>query len=510
MFGMEFDLAGSFTRVERVGTRANQIMVAGEFATWPLSPTPKDGLHAISNENWKLTLAKLMFGLHEYEEPYAPSFRSLISYFIRRDREGGMEEPMKQTGKQRLVDQQVNVSFLMGLDWSVAREWQAVRDREKSLEQLKKSFGEGAFGTVIGSAASIRSELIVAQDRVNRLRSAVATFKVVEEYHDLEREASSLTSQLATLADDSVLDWRYIANLEQATIEETPPERTDLESLYREAGAVLPQLVRRRFDDVRTFHDSVVKNRRAYLQGEIDTVRRRISERETAKTKLDGRRAEIMSILKSAGALEHFLLLQAELARTESQLEALRQKHETAAALESGGLKLRVERAHLLERLRQDYVEQASVIEDAVLTFRRISSQLYEEGKAGTLTIEPTENGPIFDPHIPGEKSKGVNNMRIFCFDMMLMELSIRRGRSPRILIHDSHLFDGVDERQVGKALAVGAKLAGDQGFQYIVTMNSDDVPRELPAEFDPGKYALQVKVTDASEDGGLFGFRFE
>src|SRR5262249_55021170 len=155
-------------------------------------------------------------------------------------------------------------------------------------------------------------------------------------------------------------------------------------------------------------------------------------------------RAELMTVLRSAGALEHFVALQGELTKAEAYAESVKQRHDAAEALETGDLKLKVERAHLVERLRQDYTEQAAAIEDAVLTFRNISSLLYENDQAGTLTITPTENGPVFDPHMPGEKSKGVNNMRIFCFDMMLMILSLQRGRSPGFLIHDSHLFDGV------------------------------------------------------------------
>ena len=42
-------------------------------------------------------------------------------------------------------------------------------------------------------------------------------------------------------------------------------------------------------------------------------------------------------------------------------------------------------------------------------------------------------------------------NTIIFCFDLMLADLATRRGLSPGFLIHDSHLFDGVDERQVAK-----------------------------------------------------------
>lgn len=281
-------------------------------------------------------------------------------------------------------------------------------------------------------------------------------------------------------------------------------------ALLKEAGVVLPDLVKKRFQDVERFHESVVRNRRTYLRAETEAAGRRIQERERERERLDTRRSEVMQLLQSAGALDQFTALQAELTKAEVHAEALRQKHDTAEALETGNLKMKVERARLLERLRQEYDEQASVIEDAVLTFQQISSRLYEDGQSGTLTITPTENGPIFEPHISGEKSKGVNNMRIFCFDMMLMLLGVRQGKSPGFLVHDSHLFDGVDERQVGKALAIGAELAEREGFQYIVTMNSDDVPREVPAGFSVDRYALPVRLTDASEDGGLFGFRFD
>jgi uncharacterized protein YydD (DUF2326 family) len=90
------------------------------------------------------------------------------------------------------------------------------------------------------------------------------------------------------------------------------------------------------------------------------------------------------------------------------------------------------------------------------------------------------------------------------------MKLVSERGPGPGFLIHDSHLFDGVDERQVGTALSVGAAWAKRYRFQYIVTMNEDAMPRECPAGFDPSVHLIPVKLTDASENGGLFGMRFE
>jgi hypothetical protein len=40
--------------------------------------------------------------------------------------------------------------------------------------------------------------------------------------------------------------------------------------------------------------------------------------------------------------------------------------------------------------------------------------------------------------------------------------------------------------------------------------MNSDEVPSELPAGFDLRQSILPVRLTDATDDGGLFGVRFD
>lgn len=120
-----------------------------------------------------------------------------------------------------------------------------------------------------------------------------------------------------------------------------------------------------------------------------------------------------------------------------------------------------------------------------------------------------TYNGPVFQFNIQGSRSKGIKNMQIFCFDMMLMRLCSKRRTGPGFLVHDSHLFDGVDGRQVAKALEVGAKTAEELGFQYVVTMNSDDAFKETNANFDLNSYILPTRLTDATEEGGLFGIRF-
>jgi uncharacterized protein YydD (DUF2326 family) len=101
--------------------------------------------------------------------------------------------------------------------------------------------------------------------------------------------------------------------------------------------------------------------------------------------------------------------------------------------------------------------------------------------------------------------------MEIFCLDLTLFFITAKEKRGPGFLIHDSHLFDGVDERQVAQALRLGASTAGAIGGQYIVAMNSDIFDRlPLPPEMDRSKIVLPTRLSDEGEGGGLFGFRFD
>ena len=80
----------------------------------------------------------------------------------------------------------------------------------------------------------------------------------------------------------------------------------------------------------------------------------------------------------------------------------------------------------------------------------------------------------------------------------------------PGFLVHDSHIFDGVDGRQIGHAL----KIAHDQMMkingQYIVTMNSDDLEKaRKESGLDFSQYIIEPTLDD-TETGGLFGFRFD
>ncbi|HDC4501872.1 DUF2326 domain-containing protein [Enterobacter asburiae] len=498
-FGMDFDLHSTRTVVERSGSSKAKIYVN----------TPQETRHKLSATEWITHLGEEMFGLSSLEAAGSkpPSFRSLFAYFVRRQMSGAFTTPEKQATMQGTGDMQMALMFLLGLDWQIARDWQAVREREKTLEELKKAAGSGVLGSIIGKAADLRTQLTLQEARLKKLAAEIEAFQVLPEYRELEVESARLTRQLNELANANTLDFSAIRDLENALASEIPPDLDDLQAIYQEAGVALPGLVKRRYDDVKSFHQSVVRNRKDYLSTELEAAKLRIEQRDTQKAKLDQRRAEIMGILKSHGALDQFLKLQGELGRAESEVKSLRQRFEAAEQLEGTKNELEIERNLLTIRLRRDFSEQSERLAEAIVAFEETSQRLYES--AGSMTIDETPNGPMFKFPMQGQRSKGIKNMQIFCFDMMLMRLCHKRQIGPGFLIHDSHLFDGVDGRQVISALRLGAEISQELGFQYIVTMNEDDAFKEVIDGFDLHDYVLSTRLTDATEDGGLFGIRF-
>ncbi len=516
-FGLELDVYGEAVRVSRSASAPSKIIVEhGETKRWLKQPRKeKDSERlVISNSAWREVLGLAFFGINEQadsaeveEGAGRPTFRSLFSYFARRESSGGMREATKNSTMQQTGDAQMAISYLLGIDWTIAQQWEAVRQKEKQIRELKRIVGQGVLTEVLDSAASLRSRLVVAEQKLGRITSTLSSFRVHDQYHDLDREASTITRELGDLADQSGLDRRYIEELEAAMQAETPPAPVDLARLYEEAGVVLPELVRRRYDDVLKFHESVVRNRRSYLQSEHTAAAERLRVRDARRNALDLRRSELMSMLKSHGALDQFISLQAEHGRLQAEVETLRRRFEAASQLEATSTSLETDRVRLMERLRQEFTERSAVLDDAIRAFSNIVEDLY--GEPGQLEFHPTHNGPELRISIQGDRSRGIGNMEIFCFDMMLQRMCARQKIGPGFLVHDSHLFDGVDPRQIGRALAVGARLAQEIGFQYLVTLNSD-VLSEVPASFKLKDHLLPQRLTDATLDGGLFGIRFE
>ncbi|ANH69075.1 ABC-three component system protein [Mitsuaria sp. 7] len=517
-FTGRFRIGGELFKVERGGADPSKIfLIAGgeDREDLPKKLDKSSGRFYLSNVNWRLFLGHSMFGLplddrgSAFEESYTPTFRSMFSYFARRWASGGFIAAERQAEQQRRWDWQVNLSYLLGLDWQIPFELSKIRLREKTLEELRKAVKDGALGQVVGTVAELRPQVAIAELKATKLKQDLTAFQVHDSYKALSRRAAQAKTEMQAIARDTISLEEGLEHLEAALRSEKPPQRSDIQQLYAAAGIELPGMALRRFDEVGAFYEAMVSNRRIHLENEIADVKAKLAEQQKSAARLDVERSGILKSLEGRGALDDFLDLQRDLAVAEANAATLGERFKAAELLEGETTKLDIDRSKVQRRLQDDHRLRSAALTEAIVIIANAISRLYDD-RTGRFVVEATDNGPEFHISIEGDRGGGISKVEIFCFDLALFTVVTARFGGPRFLLHDSHLFDGVDERQIAGALQLGLEATAGKGLQYIVTMNSDIFTRlPLPEGFDTSKVVLETRLSDEGESGGLFGFRF-
>ncbi|MEV8204264.1 ABC-three component system protein [Streptomyces sp. NPDC079189] len=461
----------------------------------------------LSVEQWNRVIERDLFGLEG--DHSGVSGRTLLSFLIRRVSAHGFNEPTRTFSRQAAAEASSNLSYLLGLDWQLVSGYQELNARKATRDQLRKAVNDPVWGRIVGSTADLRGQITLAEAQVERLRAQVAAFQVVPEYERLKERADQVSRRIKQLAQDDVIDQHNLEELRGAVTETTDVEVSYLEPAYRELGVILNDQVRRRFEDVKAFHHSVVRNRRRFLEEEIQELTDRLAARRQERADLGEDQARLLRELADGGALEALTALQTALGREEAAIGALRHRFDAAQALETSARQITAKSVELQQAVDLDLRERRQQTDEAILLFSRYAQRLYGEGREAYLAIEASRASLSITPRIDADDSRGINNMVIFCFDLTLAVLAHRHERGPDFLIHDSHLYDGVDERQVARALALAAEVTEEEHMQYIVTLNTDTLSTAAQRGFNPEPHIRSPRLTD-DEEGGLFGFRFK
>ena len=467
--------------------------------------TPEEYV-VLKAEEWRDFLGKAFFDLEsDSSRTYQPTFNSLISYVARTGKDA-YSTPFEHHRKQLEWDRQINNAFLLDLAWEDASDLQELKDEKKNLDARTVALAQQIRGDprrLLGQMVANRVQL---QRKLEQEQSQLRQFRVHPRYSEINAAVNQQTEDIHALVNANVAD-RQVVEMYRTTNNEDGPDPETLAKLYEEAGVVFPDAVRRRLSEVQAFHKQVVQNREQFLAGEIDRLERRVAQRRRRIESESNDRALMMEILQTHGALSEYNSLQQLAFEAQQNLATIESQINSIQSLEQRKSAFRVELARLQERMRADYEARSAQRQRAIAGFNSNSELIYDV--QGTLIINVTASGFKFEVVIKRDGSDGIGNMKVFCYDLMLAELWSEKSTTPGFLIHDSIIFDGVDERQVRNAFELAANTSEDQKFQYICTINSDSVPW---GEFSPGfdfQQYVRLTLTDATEDGGLLGIRF-
>ena len=504
-FTMEFDIAQKPYTVSRNTAKANTVQISGDFSGWPVVP---DGNDTLRVPEWNDVLGFLLFGLKtNQQEKYRPTFRSLVSYAARRDGQtGGYQDPFGHHSKQLGWDKVINSSYLLDIDWESVARLQLVRDRKKVLAQIKREIKAGLVAGFADDTGRLEAEKTILEGKISAEKANLKKFQVHDRYNALQAEANKITQHIHDMVNENTTDEKYLELYEKAGRDEADADPGQIRAIYGDAGLVFPDSVVRHVDMVLEFHRQVVRNRKEFVESEVKRLKGNIRDRKKIIKKEDSNRASILEILESHGALEELVLLRGRHEKNVARLEQIENHLENTRKFEAGESEIKIDVERIFQEIRLDYADRRAPRE-VIGYFYEYSMRLYES--SGTLSISPHDTGYKMAASIERSGSHGIENMNIFCYDLALARLWSRRRHRPGFLIHDSTIYDGVDERQVAHALQLAEAEAASHRFQYICMLNSDAVPER---DFDPGfdfDSHVVMTLTDDSDEGGLLGMRF-
>lgn len=509
-FALELDLRGKTYTVSRNTAEPKRVIVEGDFSDWPVKPREdrNSGAHMLSATQWTDVLGWLTFDLPAQAkmDSFEPSFRSLFSYFARRGRDA-FSTPFEHHRKQLDWDKQVNNALLLGLSWEYPAKLQRLKDQEKVVSQLRAAIKAGTFPNLLGTVGELDAQRVRLEEVTRRRAEELRTFRVHPQYIEYQDQANVLQSTIRQLNQENASERAMLSFYEESLVEERPAETAKLARVYREAGVSWPEGVARRLEDVQAFHEQLVANRKAFLEAELSRLERAIILRSEEVVRLSNQRAELMEVLNSHGALAEYAVLQRLQSDETARLAAVNERIANRKKIEEIKSQCRIEREQLQILARSFYEERRAQREKAISLFNSFSQALYS--RPGELVVDVVDSGYKFNVEIERQDSQGVEQMKVFCYDLTIATLWAGRNAGPGFLIHDSTIFADVDERQKAHALELAARTAEANRFQYICCLNSDGVPAtDFSQGFDLQPH-VRIELTDEGQAGGLLGIRY-
>lgn len=511
VFSLELTLKGSRVQVSRAVADPQHIHVKGNVDGWAIRPdhTELTGDSVYETPRWLTLLGWALFDLDPSVNAQKdhPVPKGLLSCFIRNGqpayRNIDSHDLTGADGKEK-----VNLAYLLRLDWEFIGKIKELREALKDLRTTKKGIQDKSLFEVAGNPEEIRAEQSKIQAEIAELKKDLASRDFSSQYERLQDRINELTRDTLTLTNRIAVEKRKLGFFLSAIQTEHDATPEAVEGLYKEAGFAFPELLRKTLADVQAFHEQVVVNRKGFLGSEISRLFDEIKKLTQERDEKSKRKGELTSQLEAQDIYTELVKHQERLA----ELNSLNNRHEQwlkdIEGLDQRIKDLDAEIGRTRTAAADDFGERKSILDQFFNDFSSFTAELY--GKPGSLFILPEKDDYSFTVEMEKRGSDGVRQMGIFCFDLALLKTQDRFGREVSFLVHDTPLFDAVDDRQRALALEIADRETRAMHGQYICTMNSDKVPRnDFSKEFNFDSHVVRT-LSDAKPSDSLLGIHFE
>jgi len=443
------------------------------------------------------------------------TYRSLIPKFLRR----GLKQYVdpRDTSDYSDYDLLVRNAFLLGVDVHLVARKAAIRSEITKLKQLRQNFKDDPLLKEFYSGGRDVDILLGhLETKILDLSKKRSSFVVAENFYELQKTADQLAADIEHDKNNIFL-WRSAIENISASMKEQPDISLDrVNDLYGQLVSAFKAETLKRLQEIAAFHGRLLHNRIARLSKEKLRLIDEVDQAEVALRKKQLDLDDRLQILSESQALDQYTALVSEISELSAQAQKVRDYKSIELEYSNRAADLDVKLGEEV-KITNTYLEDTKNIrEENFSVFKRFVAEFYPNSPAG-ITLHNNEGNNQkrfdFDVRVENDSSDGINEVRIFCYDLTL--LALKQGHKVGFLFHDGRLFANMDVRQRAKVFGLASKVTNALGAQYIATLNPDFMSG-MEAEFSGQEFKrlitdnIVLELKDDSPAGKLLGIQVD
>lgn len=443
------------------------------------------------------------------------SYRALIPRFLRRGQKHYIDP--READDFSPYEILVRNAYLLGIDVDLIARKSAIRTQINTLKDLRKNFkNDPLLRDFYSGGKDADIQLSHLEKKISELVEDRDNFVVAENYYELQKMADMLAVEIENEKNEIFLTQSAIQNIERSMKEQPDLPLDRVKTLYGEMMTAFKPEALKRLEEVSIFHARLLETRLARLSREklrlLEVTTNLLKAIKVKQTLLD----QQMLTLGRATALDQYTAVINQIAELTADVQKLKDyksiqlEYSNRAADLEGQLSEEVKKAN-------SYLEDTKPIRDqAFAIFSNYVARFYPKALAGiTLHNDDGNNQTRFslDVRIENDSSDGINEVRIFCYDLTL--LTLQQGHKVGFIFHDSRLYANMDVRQRATLFRLANEVSKKMGYQYIATLNpdaisgmQDDLSTDEMKSIISDNIVLELK--DDSAAGKLLGIQVD
>lgn len=444
------------------------------------------------------------------------TFRSLIPKFIRR----GLKQytDPRDTGDYSDYDSLIRNALLLGIDVHLIALKNKIRNDINDLQKLRKNFkNDPLIREFYSGGKDPDIHLRHLERKISELEKNRDAFIVAENYYDIQKEADALSESAEKIKNTIFLLKSAITNIDGSIKEQPdlPVER--VKTIYEELLQQFKPEALKRLDEVSIFHKKLLENRISRLSQEKLRI---LGELQLEEGSLKSKQTELDSKLQLLGksrALDQYTTVVNQIADLTAQLQKLKDYNAISIEYSNKEANLELQMSEEIIKTNTYLEETKEEREGNFEVFKEYANRFYPNSPAG-ITLHNNEGKKNklrfdFDVRIENDSSDGINEARIFCYDMTL--LSLRENHRIDFIFHDSRLYSNMDIRQRAELFRIASETTLRNDLQYIATLNPDQISG-MEEEFTPEEYEsliqknIVLELKDDSPQSKLLGIQVD